>query len=113
MGRPSTHSPHPPPLSSLTGAPSRRTISRWRVELRDIGDVHDPLPKGHRRPLLSEGEKRVVGGWVLQRWDNHNITSLESVAGWVYEVFQVTLSVSKVEHLMQELHLSSKAVAWK
>ena len=112
-GRPKGSSSPSSPSPPTSGAPHRATLWRWRTELRLQGDVHEPLPKGHPPPLLSEGEKQVVGGWVLRRWDDHNITSIESISGWVNEVFHITLSVGYVEKLMQELHLASKAVAWK
>src|SRR5512135_2963036 len=106
-GRPRRSStPVPRPL----GAPSKRTLRRWRKEQRDTGDVHEPLPKGHPQPLLSEGEKRVVGGWVLSEFSSHSIVSVESVRSWILGSWNKAPSHGYVVELMRELDLPSHLV---
>lgn len=72
----------PVPLRS-PDAPSKSTLRRWRAEHREHGHALEPHEKGHPSPKLSEGEKRVLGGWVLDQHDLHHFVSNESLRSWV------------------------------
>lgn len=113
MGRP-RHDRVPPPAHVPTpGVPSERQIRRYRAEYRNTFTFREPLPKGHRLQKLSAGELRVLGGWILRRWDDHNITSIENIQAWVYEVFGEYISSTAVERYLSKIHIVSKAVTEK
>lgn len=111
---PHTSRPHPvlAPFLNATGL-SERTLQRYRKELREEGDVREPLSKGHPHPKLSEGERRVVGGKVLWRWVKGKITDLEFVTAWINEKFKEIVSMKFASTLLSSLHLVSKAVTEK
>jgi hypothetical protein len=93
--------------------PSERTLRRWRSEKRCTGELHDPLPKGHPRPKLSGGEKEVIGGWVLDKFDHHQVVSVESVRSFALSAWDQSLSVGVVPSLMEDLELPSRIVTEK
>lgn len=105
-------SPAPAPFLNAAGL-SERMLQRYRKEIREEGDVREPLPKGHPRSKLSEGERRVVGGKVLWRWVKGKITDLEFVIAWINEKFKEVVSVKFASTLLSSLHLVSKAVTEK
>jgi hypothetical protein len=104
--------PAPAPFVNASGL-SERTLRRYRKEMREEGDVHEPLPRGHPQPKLSPGEKRVVGGKVLWRWTKGKVTDLEFVIAWVEEKFHVLVSDTVASDILASLHLVSKAVSEK
>jgi hypothetical protein len=111
---PHTSHPTPAPASFVNASGlSERTLRRYRKEIREEGDVHEPLPRGHPQPRLSPGEKRVVGGKVLWRWTKGKITDLEFVIAWVDEKFHVLISDTVASDILSSLHLVSKALTEK
>lgn len=114
-GGPKKHKPGPrpgcqPPHLDPALPVSDRTLRRWRSEARKTGKLHDPLPSGHRSQKLSEGEKRVVGGKVLDDCDTHQVVSCESLRAWILGAWNVSTSHGYIVKLMSDLHLSSKKV---
>jgi hypothetical protein len=101
----------PPPPVPDPALPSDRSRRRWRQELRNTGHLHDPLPKGHPPPILSDGEKRVIGGWVLSKFARHSLVCVENTRAFLLGAWQLTTSYGYVSELMYELHLPSKIVS--
>ncbi len=106
IGRPRTDS-HPT-LDPVPGpeAVSEASLRRYRHEIREQGDVQEPMPRGHPPPRLSASERRVVGGKVLWRFAKGKVNSGDSIAAWIHKTFNKTVSQSYVVALMQELHLT-------
>lgn len=103
-GRVQTRPPSPSP------GPSLRTLQRWRKEYREQGHALEPLPKGHAPHSFSEGEKRVVGGMVLQRFANHQITSVSRLQSFALGAWNQHMADGMASQLMHELTLPSRAV---
>lgn len=109
---PSLPAPAPAPNANPGGV-SKRSLRRYRREIREEGDVHEPLPRGHPQQKLSAGERRVVGGKVLWRWVKGKITDIEFVVAWIHEKFGEQASIAFVSQLLSSLHLVSKEVTEK
>jgi hypothetical protein len=105
------HTPDPALDLALPFHPS--TLRRWRQQSRKAGRVLAPLPRGHRRTALSDGEKRVVGGYVLSKWDDHALISVDSIAAFVLGSWDQSISHGAIVALMQELNLPSHEVEEK
>lgn len=114
--RPGPHPSHPTPAPGPFTSPhglSDRTLRRYQHEIREEGDVHEPLSRGHPQLKLSEGEKRVVAGKVLWRWVKGKITDLEFVVAWIHKKFGELVSIAFASILLSSLHLVSKAITEK
>ncbi len=114
-GGPNTHKRGPKSVNqdaTLAPAPlvTERTLRRWRSEKRQLGKLHDPLPAGHPHPLLTDGEKRVIGGKVLDDFEHHQVVSVESLRSSVQGFWDINSSHGYIVKLMSELNLPSKAV---
>lgn len=114
-GGPATYHPGPRgvnelPLFDPSPVVSARTLRRWKREQRETGELHEPLVAGHPRPILSEGEKRVLGGKVLDDWSEHMLISVESLRSSIMGFWDQPTSHGYIVELMRNLDLPSKVV---
>jgi transposase len=90
-------------ICQIPHAPSRSTLNRWQKEA-----ACPPRKKARkgRPPLLSEVEKLVLGGWVLDRVNKHKVTGISQVKAFVQESFGVKVSSTWVSRKMHALGFS-------
>ena len=87
--------------------PDPSTIYRWkRQQQAPSRDPMTVVPRG-RPPKLSSIEKNILGGWVLDRAENHERTSAHDIVAFVAENFQEQVSKQWVSNTMQGLQLTS------
>ena len=97
-------------MASQPGAPSERTLHRWKHDARISHEERQPPHKRGRPSKLSWGENLVIGGWVLERDALHEITTPPNIADFVNESFGICTSPSTVSRLMHRVGLSSHAI---
>ena len=89
------------------GTPSPSTLYRWKREL--AAPPQDPatiLPQGCP-PKLSLKEKKVVGGWVLDRASKHEKTDAHAVRSFIADSFREDVSKSWESRNLSSLSLTS------
>jgi hypothetical protein len=114
-GGPEKHHPGPRGVNEVaifdpSPVVSPATLRRWKHEKRVTGELHEPLPAGHPNPILSSGEKRVLGGKVLEDWAEHMLVSVETLRSSVLGFWDQPTSHGYIVDLMRNLNLPSKAV---
>ena len=93
------------------GTPSPSTIYRWKRELAPLPQDPATIPPQGRPPKLSLMERKVVGGWVLDRASKHEKTDAHSVCSFIADAFREDVSKSWVSHNLSSLALTSYQAA--
>ena len=95
-------------LEIIPGAPHRDTIRRWEMRQLRGDSLETNTANWGAPPLMTEGEKQVLGGWVLLRERGNKITSGTSVVNFVMEHFGVSVDSSWVSRTLRSLGFSSQ-----
>lgn len=93
--------------------PHPSTVYRWKKKAQAAAPSGPPLrPRGHPK-RISDVEKLVIGGWVLDRDKEHEHTSIEDIIAFIGENFAEKVSKSWVSKAMASLHITSHRASVK
>lgn len=94
-------------LGKKNDFPSRATLYRWQKQqstpLEERKQPSTPGPK----PVLSEVEREVVGGYVLHKRQEGKEVSGEKVKEFIKKAFDEDVQKSYISKLLHSLHFSS------
>lgn len=94
----------PADLSKCKGAPSKRTLYRWR------GEGLPPAERDHtggRPPLLTDDELKIVGGFILFCGEQHQHCGVREIQDFIWGAFDIQVLEPWVSKHVHKLGFSS------
>lgn len=94
-------------LAKLPNNPSRTTLQTWVRENQQVNTPPLPPKRHGPTPKLSMGEIMVVGGWILEEGQHHEVVSGNKVREFVLESFNEHISKPTVSRYLQKVAITS------